>query len=312
MPESAAGAATASGSGRPERIVVGYIADKRGHDAVALAAFLAEGTSTEIIITMVTPEPTAYGAYPRNPASDPIVLEQLEAWGEEARALVPAGIDVVVEQRFAESEAHGLMEAAEEHGANRIVIGAQASAILRRFTIGTVANTLLHASTVPVALAPAGFAEAGPVRRITCIYGTRPGAAELIGRSIERAIVRDVPVRLLSLVQVDRAAPSEVREVTQSVRDFAGERLATASKDLLASGRATIEVIEGESFEDAIEGIDWREGDLALIGSSRLANGPRIFVGNRALRILRRLPVPVVVIPRDIDPDTGVVRTLEA
>lgn len=290
-----------------DRTIVGYIADQRGRDAVRLASFLAAGTGAELIITMVTPEPSAYGAYPRNPANDPIVLEQVREWGREARELVPEGIPVRVEHRYAESEAHGLMAAAEERGANLIVIGAQASALLRQFTIGTVANTLLHASTVPVALAPGGFDEPGPVRRLTCIFGTRPGAAELIGRSIERALRRDVPIRLLSLVQVDRDDPAQIREVTQYARDFAGDRLALASKELLSSGRASIEIIEGDSFEEAIEEIEWRPGDLAFLGSSRLANGPRIFLGNKALRILRRLPVPVVVVPRGIEPDPGTV-----
>lgn len=289
-----------------DTIIVGYIAGRRGNDALALASFLAADTATELVVTLVTPTPSAYAPTHGVVAGvDPIVAEQLEQWKDEALARIPDGVRARGEIRVAASEAEGLMASAEEHGASAIVIGAQATALLRQFTIGTVANTLLHASPVPVALAPGGFAEAGPVRRITAIFGARPGANELIGRAVERAVRRDVPLRLLSLVQVERIEPQRVREVSEQVRAYGGERLAEVSESLLDSGRATVEVIEGADVDDAITRVDWEPGDIAMLGSSRLAQGNRIFLGNKALRILRKVPVPVIVVPRRLDPIVG-------
>lgn len=287
-----------------DRIVVGYIAEPRGYDALALASFLARGTDAEVIITMVTPEPSAYAGHMNiDPGIDPIVKQQLDLWMRDAIDRLPEGIRAIPDQRVASSDAHGLLDAATQYDAPLIVIGAQAVALLRQFTIGTVASTLLHASHVPVALAPGGFAdEASEVTRVTAIFGTKPGADEVIGRAVERAVARNVPLRLLSLVQVDRSAPSMDEEVVDRVRAYGGERLAEAGENMLADGRATVEVIEGRDLDDAITRVEWIPGEFAMIGSSRLGQGGRVFLGNKAMRILRRVPVPVIVVPRGFEP----------
>lgn len=284
-------------------IIVGYIAGPRGRDAIRLGSFIAAGTNAKLIITMVTPESSAYsGTHPLPPKEDRILRDQLETWMDEALALVPEGVKAHGEFRAASSEARGLMDAAEEHAASLIVIGAQAAAGLKKLTIGSVASTLLHASPVPVALAPAGFDEDGPVRRLNTIYGTRPGSAELLGWSISRALRRGIPLRLLSLVQVDRVPPAQIRSIAEQAQEFGGASLAAASADMQESGRATIEVVEGRDFEEAIAQLSWQPGDIAALGSSRLAQRGRIFLGNRAMRIMRVLPVPVIIVPRELEP----------
>lgn len=287
---------------RPTRLIVSYIADDRGHDALALASFLATGIDAEIIITLVLPEATPFGGYSGVlPTHDPIILEQVERWGAEARAEVPAGIPVTVEHRVASTEAHGVIDAAAEHDADLIVVGTEAAGVLRRFTIGTVANTLLHASPIPVALAPGGFRELGPVARVNAIYGTRPGAEEVIGWTLQRALVRKVPFRALSLVPVDRTQPELSAETIELARTFGGERLAQAGAKLTEEGRAHVEVIEGDDIEDALSRVHWQAGDLAYLGSSRLAGGHRVFLGSHAHAILQALPVPAIVVPRGVD-----------
>jgi nucleotide-binding universal stress UspA family protein len=46
-----------------------------------------------------------------------------------------------------------------------------------------------------------------------------------------------------------------------------------------------------------VEGLDWADGDLLMLGSSRLAPPRRLFIGSTAARILRHLHVPMVVTP---------------
>ena len=57
-----------------------------------------------------------------------------------------------------------------------IVIGAGSNGVFRRFSVGTVASGLLHAATVPVALAPHGYRRTEPITRITVGVGNRAGA----------------------------------------------------------------------------------------------------------------------------------------
>ena len=54
----------------------------------------------------------------------------------------------------------------------------------------------------------------------------------------------------------------------------------------------------GTSWEEAIDDVEWRNGDVLVVGSSSAAPAARVFLGSRASRIIRPAPVPVVVVPR--------------
>lgn len=256
---------------------------------------------------MVLPEPRAAreSGVTRAAAETVTNQPQLKAWQEGALSRVPKGLSARMEFRYGSSDARGLLDAASEHGANLIVVGAAAGRFLRSFSVGSTANTLLHSSPVPVGLAPRGFrSPATPVKRITGIYGTRPGSEAVIGRAVQRAIDRDVPVRLISLVQVDLIRPSEIRDVSDEAKEFGGRHLEHAAVGMLESGRAVIEIAEGKDLEDALAGVDWIANEFAIVGSSRLGAGKSVFLGSRAHRILQVLRVPVVVIPSDFkDPE---------
>ena len=42
----------------------------------------------------------------------------------------------------------------------------------------------------------------------------------------------------------------------------------------------------------------WQDGDLVMVGSSRLAQPRKLFLGSTAAKMLRVLPVPMVVVPK--------------
>ena len=79
----------------------------------------------------------------------------------------------------------------------------------------------------------------------------------------------------------------------------ATDRLARARE--LAAGRCpvTAVVASGRTIENAVDDLDFEDGDIMLIGSSRLAGNNRIFLGPTASKVLRSLPVPMVVVPRN-------------
>lgn len=286
-------------AGPAQRIVVGYIATERGRDAVALASFLATGTDTELLITLITPEHTPYGKTPRAPiARDDVVDRQVRAWLDDALDLVPEGIAKRGIIQPASSEAAGLMNVAAAAGATMIVIGARAVAMMRQVRIGTVAAKLLSAPTIPVALAPGGFAEPGPVRRVNAFHGARPGAAALVRAAVRAALERDVSLRLISLLAISGMAERDVEDLTEFVEDYAGGMLHRQAAELLRSSRAEMVTAEGADLEQAARAVAWQPGDVAFIGSSRLGRG-RVFISARARRILEALPRPVIVVPRN-------------
>jgi nucleotide-binding universal stress UspA family protein len=106
------------------------------------------------------------------------------------------------------------------------------------------------------------------------------------------------PLRLISLAGVDLPG-----RVDASLTRLTGQAHAASVLDgVRAALPAEIDVEavvgSGSDIEDAVSSVDWQPGEVALVGSSRLAQPRRLFLGSTAGRILRALPVPMIVVPR--------------
>lgn len=287
------------------RYVVGYTANARGGDAVNLAVALARRQGAALDLVMVMPQDSPYnGAYPPVSGIGDIMSQQISQWVAEGLALIPDDVPAQAHIQRGESEAEALIAAAQELGAGLLVIGASSTGLFKRFSIGSVASSLLHASMIPVALAPSGYSRTEPITRLTCALGTRIGAEEVLTVSIAMAKRRGLPLRLVSLVALGNDGPG-ASEPGASVDDARAHLrgVAEASQALepgeLETLKPEVVVGTGRSIEDAVDRLDWEDGELLMIGSSRLAQNKSIFLGATANRILRALPVPMIVVPRD-------------
>jgi nucleotide-binding universal stress UspA family protein len=56
----------------------------------------------------------------------------------------------------------------------------------------------------------------------------------------------------------------------------------------------------GETWEDALEDLEWDCGDVLVVGSSSVGPVARVFLGSRSSKIVRHSPVPAVVVPRGV------------
>jgi nucleotide-binding universal stress UspA family protein len=54
----------------------------------------------------------------------------------------------------------------------------------------------------------------------------------------------------------------------------------------------------GQTWDEALEDVDWQDGDVLVVGSSSVGPIARVFLGSRASKLVRYSPVPVVVVPR--------------
>jgi nucleotide-binding universal stress UspA family protein len=290
------------------RYVVGCTEDERGREAIALARALARAPGAELDLVHVLPGPGDQLRLAQEREYQQYLAGQADAWLDKALALVPAEVTARKHIRTADSFAEGLIEAAEEFGARLIVVGAASKGLFKRFTVGSVANALLHASHVPVALAPSGYRPPRDITRLTCALGTRPGAETLLDVAVEAAAMRHVPLRVISLVTLDAGHGRSAAEVESWAKSHAEIALAKAVEGVAKRTLVTAAVASGDSIEDAIERLDWDESEVVVIGSSRLAARSRIFLGTTANKMLRALPVPMVVVPRDhvrLDEDPG-------
>jgi nucleotide-binding universal stress UspA family protein len=58
-------------------------------------------------------------------------------------------------------------------------------------------------------------------------------------------------------------------------------------------------VADGTTLESALKKLNWDDGDVLVVGSSRVAAPKRVFLGSTAAPILAGTDAPVVVIPRE-------------
>jgi nucleotide-binding universal stress UspA family protein len=281
------------------RYVVGYTPSERGGDAVALASALARAQGAHLDLVYIVDRRTPYVAM--NPEGSRVSAAEQKVLSAEREglALVPKDIEARFHVRQADSHAAGLIDAALEYQAGLIIVGAASAGLFKRYTIGSAANALLHASPVPVALAPRGYRRTEPITRLTLAVGQRTGAEAAIDVAIEAAGRRGVPLRLVSLVELDVEGDSG--ENINAAHVHANTVLTAAAHRLPEGHHVSVEVAHGRTIEEAIDDLEWDEGEILIVGSSRLAEKNKLFIGSTAHKVLLALPVPMVVVPRDYE-----------
>jgi nucleotide-binding universal stress UspA family protein len=282
-------------------MVVGFAPDGRGRAVLHLAAMLARSGDEDLHVCAVVPSP-----WPPSPAKvDAEYQEALRGAAENAlsraRGRLATDVQADYEVVHARSAPAGLLEVAERIGASLIVTGSAARAGSGTVSVGSTTSRLLHSSHVPVAVAPRGFRvdDGARVKRVTVAFGGRhedlvtatASVAARVGTSLRVAsfAVRPRPPYTSG---VGREADDEM--TTQWVTDISAAAHEVAPDAECAVG-------EGEDWDEALEDIEWHDGDVLVVGSSSIGPLARVFLGSRATKIVRHSPVPVVVVPRSAE-----------
>ncbi|MCW2513030.1 MAG: Universal stress protein UspA [Mycobacterium sp.] len=277
------------------KLVVGYLATSGGADAVALGVRLARTLGAELELrTVLVPDDVTTPRVTSDKFHD-VLAERGSQWLAEAKRLVPDDVTVRGEVVVATSVAEALGEEALRLGAEAIVVGGSGGGLVGGLTLGSFVDDLLHSAPVPVAVAPRGTRDSDVerVRTVTCAIGDRPGAARLLETAVRMSAATGAPLRLVSLVALDKHGEKGL----EAAREHAHSTLESVKAALPEDADVTVIVADGETVEAAVEGLDWQDGDLLMLGSSRLAPPRRLFIGSTAARILRHLEVPIVVTP---------------
>ncbi|WP_051191924.1 universal stress protein [Microbacterium luticocti] len=282
------------------RILVGYTATTAGADAVALGARLAHAVGAVLELVLVLPGDERSVITPTSPGYDRYLRDQATQWLTAAADAVPAGVDVHTHVRYGDSVAAGLSETADRMRASLIVLGTAGGGPRGRHRLGSVAAALLHSAAVPVLLAPKGERKSmvTGIPRITVATGARAGAKPLLAAAADLAAATGAPLRLVSLVAVDLPSSVDTGAIRLAGTAHADDVLAQVRAALGDGGVAEAVIADGESIDDAVNGLDWQPGELVMVGSSRLARKHRLFLGATAAKMLRSLPVPMIVVPR--------------
>lgn len=286
------------------RLVVGYLATAGGADALALGVRLARTLGAELDVCIILPPDRVIpslkpvGDYERH------LVEQAEEWLAAARYSVPDDVVVRSHVRFEDSSADGLIKETARVEGDLIVVGGSGGGLAGSHSLGSVVNELLHSAPVPVAVAPRGLRDSpvDRVREVTCAIGEREGADLLLDNAVRFSTAAGTPLRLVSLVALDPAFGTlrgDDDAVRQRALDHAQHTVETAKSALPGGIPVDSAIAEGGTVEEAVGKLDWRDGDLIMVGSSRLSAPRRLFLGSTAAKMLRVLDIPMVVVPRD-------------
>jgi nucleotide-binding universal stress UspA family protein len=291
-------------------MVVGVSPDRRGRPALDLAALLARSAEDDLVLCSIVPTP-----WPPSPAKvDAEYRAELERVATEAldaaRARIPTDIAATILVHSARSVPSGLLEVAEEHDARVLVLGSSSAGVFGRVALGSVNSRLMHSSPVLLALPPRGYhcPPDARVTRLTAAYGGSESSDDLVVAAADVTTRLGATLRLASFAV--RARPpytsgagtqAEHAMIDQWVEEVeaAGRAALDRVRDLAAvPSRLETVIGYGESWEEALEDVEWQDGEVLDVGSSAVGPVARVFLGSRASKIVRSSPVPVVVVPR--------------
>lgn len=281
-------------------VLVGYPPNKRGRAVLGLAAMLARAGGEDLVVCTVSPEHWLPGLVREDTEFDTYIDDMVDGALDQARLDLPDGVAAEFVSVRARSVSSGLLRAAEEHGASLIAVGSSTAGLFGHIALSSVADRLLHSSPVPIALATRGFRGLDDVARLTVAYaGTEQG--DLLVRA-----ARDLAGRLGAAIRLAAfAVQPPPPETARFGVEAAGLVAQWTSNVQAAAGKIAEEelvVAHGVDWGHALDEVEWRDGDLLVIGSSDSGPVARVFLGSRAVKIIRHAPVPVVVVPRAAKP----------
>ncbi|MBO0677843.1 universal stress protein [Mycolicibacterium sp. S2-37] len=285
------------------RLVVGYLATPGGADALALGVRLARTLGAALDVCIVLPPERMLRTVVQTEGYDELLAEQAQGWLAEALEAIPADVSADSHVTFDDSYTDGLIREAVRLEAAAIVVGGAGGGLAGSHSLGSVVNELLHSAPVPVAVAPRGLRDSPAirVREVTCAIGRREGADLLLESAVRFSRSAGTPLRLVSLVALDPTFGTlrgDVDAVRKQALEHANRAVEAAKRDLPEGFPVTSAVVYGPSVEAAVGDLEWHDGDLIMVGSSRLSAPRRLFLGSTAAKMLRVLDVPMVVVPR--------------
>lgn len=259
-----------------ETIIAGLDLDapERARDALAVAAWLADVTSSDLLlVTIFAPRAGA-------------ISTQLERRRQELAALARRTVETLAIAGTA--PARLLHEIADQRRPRALVIGSSRSGADGVVSLGSVGEPLLHGGGAPVVVAPAGIAApSGRAARIGVAYGVTPESDDAVRVGVDLAARTGTRLRVLHV-----HVPSPHHEMRER---RPGEHLERA----LAGAAADRVELDGDPARSLAEAS--ADLDLLIVGSRSYGPLGAVLLGAVTRRLFHAAACPVMVVPRTRD-----------
>jgi len=289
------------------KYLVAYSADRGGSEALALGTLLSQRNKAKMVVCLILPNTWGYPSMARVDAEYAAFLDKhAQKAMHKARAIVGDKLQAQFITRSYGSAQEGLLATADDLGADMIVLGSSRGATAGKFLEGSVTRNLLHASRLPVALAPRGFSlgDKTVLTRVTCAYGATRKSRATVDYCLGFSRKYQVPLRLATFVVRDKQMyPTGAGYQIENVVANQWRSQAIAAQKAMLAGIENpmpIKTVigDGANWKDTLQSIGWKPGEVLVIGSGRLGPLAQVFLGSNGNRIIRNAPVPMIVVPR--------------
>jgi nucleotide-binding universal stress UspA family protein len=284
-------------------LVIGYDGAPGGADALALGLGWARQLSVRAVIVTVYPGPAPIG--PGRVDVEWVADRRREAERllDEALTVTSPATSVEFKAVGSGSASHGLHDVAEELGASLIVLGSQTE---RRLLATSTGERVIAGAPCPVAMPPPGWRDRAShdLGRIVVAFVPTPDGREAVRVAAMLALRAGARLHVVTVVagpaevmsyrigeDVDRMYVSAAKETFEQSIEQAISELAS---DITASG----EVIVGDDPVETLAAMANSSFDAFFVGSRGYGPMRRVLLGGVASRLLRRLDIPAVIVPR--------------
>jgi nucleotide-binding universal stress UspA family protein len=273
-----------------EKVIVGVDGREGGRDAAALTRRLASPDADfKLVYVSVTGGASELVTHSRLDRADeagfaPLVEHERELCGPRAR----------VARVRAPTPGEGIDQAADELGADLIVVGSSHRHGIARLLSGDDVKALLHRTARPIAVAPRGYADRPrPISRIGVALDLSP-ASEIALRHATR-LCEEVHGKLVPVSVVEpHYYPSGWTMVAVPYADPEIE-LASARERLEGLGGPGLELVYGLAGEELTRFSE--RVDLLVVGSRRNGTLKRLLLGSTSDYLTRHVYAPLLITP---------------
>ena len=229
------------------------------------------------------------------------------SWGAVARVRVLStlreraeALNVPVMVRTQQGDTAGVVLLhARAQAPDLIVLGSHEPIGLARFRFGSIADRVVRGATCPVLLVPAANAHATPsFSRVVCAVDLSSRSPAMI-RDVSRFVEGGERFTLLHIIDdaIRRRLGRTLPELAGAAGHNARQRLRSMLETQNVDANVTV-TASSTSADDAILRIaSETTADLIVMGVTRSAGLRQRILGSTAIRVSRRSPIPVMILP---------------
>lgn len=293
---------------RLKRILVGFDFSPQSHKAVRVALSVGAKARASVKVVAVLRRGLGFGP----------IADWVDGEGKPTQNDLLEQVKLQMEKEFfpLQSEEEGfscvavrgkpfqkLVEAAQEPGADLIVVGATGSGHLDKWVLGSTAERLARRSPVPVLIVRREVP--WPPKRILCPVDFSPVSEKIITWGAMCGKFWDAPVDMLHVIagcdleELQAFGMLQRMDVKQYLRS-----MESAAKEQMRSLAHTIDwgrvehsasLAHGRPHEIVIERTKSHPDHLIVMGSLGRDGVKGMLIGNTAERVMRKLPCPLLI-----------------